>query len=443
MMTVSVRYPITGSGATEIAGSVERAIADGSLAPGASLPAIRELACALGVNPNTVAAAYRMLRDRGAVETGGRRGTWVRDAPATMPRCMRGVPVAPGARDLASGGPNVRLLPDPRRVGAPAHPPVTYGDEEISPLLSTLASKRLRADGVPSGRIITTFGGLDAMERTLGAHLRNGDRVAVEDPGWGNLFDLVAALGLTPEPIRLDDDGPLPEDMAAALERGVRAVIVSGRAQNPTGASISQARARQLRAVLARRPSLLVIEDDPAADVAGTAAHPVVGTTSHWAYVRSMSKAYGPDLRLALLCGDPLTTDRVQGRLRLGAGWVSRMVQDIVTAYWQDAGVGTLVATANRDYANRRTALVDALGERGVVAHGRSGMNVWVPVPDEAYALGAMLAAGFCTAPGSRFRLSSPPGIRVTISTLTAAEVTPLADAIAAAARPAATRRGI
>ncbi len=441
---MSVHYPIAGAGASEIAGSVERAIAAGQLAPGAPLPAIRELANRLGVNPNTVAAAYRLLRERGAVEAGGRRGTWVREAPATMPRCARGVPVAPGARDLSNGGPDVAFLPEPASIGLPGGAPATYGVAEVSPKLGRIAAERLRADGLPRvDRIAVTFGALDAIERTLGAHLRSGDRVAVEDPGWGNLFDLVAALGLTPEPIPLDDDGPLPDGLERALRRGARAALISGRAQNPTGASVSRERAERLREVLATRPEVLVIEDDPAAEIAGTEPHPVVGSTKHWAYVRSASKAYGPDLRLAVLCGDGLTVDRVQGRLRLGPGWVSRMVQDLVAAYWSDPRVAALVADARQAYARRRQALLDALADRGVPAHGRSGLNVWVPVPDEACALGALLVAGFCAAPGSRFRHASPPAIRVTTATLTAAEVDPVADAIAQAASPALTRRGV
>jgi hypothetical protein len=43
-------------------------------------------------------------------------------------------------------------------------------------------------------------------------------------------------------------------------------------------------------------------------------------------------------------------------------------------------------------------------------------------------------------APGALFRLSAPPGIRVTVSTLAAAEIETLADAIASAAGPAPAR---
>nr|WP_254425552.1 GntR family transcriptional regulator [Mycobacterium colombiense] len=120
-----VQNSITGSGAESIAASVEAAISDGSLAPGDALPPVRELAAQLGVNANTAAAAYRLLRHRGAVETAGRRGTRVRHRPATTPRSLLGLDVPAGVRDLSTGNPHPDLLPIARvaPVGpAPAVP---------------------------------------------------------------------------------------------------------------------------------------------------------------------------------------------------------------------------------------------------------------------------------------------------------------------------------
>ncbi len=68
-----------------------------------------------------------------------------------------------------------------------------------------------------------------------------------------------------------------------------------------------------------------------------------------------------------------------------------------------------------------------------MTSHGRSGLNVWVPVPDETAAITRLLSAGWAAAPGARFRIGSPPGMRITISGLAAEDIEALADAIAEA----------
>lgn len=48
-----------------------------------------------------------------------------------------------------------------------------------------------------------------------------------------------------------------------------------------------------------------------------------------------------------------------------------------------------------------------------------------------------LLNAGWAAAPGTRFRIATPPGIRVTIADVVDAEIEPIADAIAEAMRTA------
>ncbi|MEW1723440.1 aminotransferase class I/II-fold pyridoxal phosphate-dependent enzyme [Streptomyces sp. NPDC093109] len=436
-------YRITGRGAAEISASVERAVGAGELVPGQLLPPMRELATELGVNPNTVAAAYRTLRERGVIETSGRRGSRIRPRPASTVRGSIRVEVPPGVRDVSEGNPDPALLPPLHEALAAAarhgaERPGLYGQAPVDPEFARLARAGLDADGVPPGPVAVTSGSLDAIERVLAAHLRPGDAVAVEDPGWGALLDLVPALGLRPVPMGVDDDGPLPGALAEALRAGVRAVVVTDRAQNPTGAAIGAARAAALRALLAAHPGVLLIEDDHGHHIVDLPLHPLAGVTDRWALVRSTAKAYGPDLRLAVLTGDALTVDRVAGRQRLGPGWVSRILQHAVVHLWTSGAVDA--AAVARAYGERRDALVAALADRGVEAHGRSGMNVWVPVADETGAVTRLLNAGWAVAPGARFRLAAPPGVRLTVSELTAGDIGPVADALASAAGPAPAR---
>jgi DNA-binding transcriptional MocR family regulator len=358
----------------------------------------------------------------------------VRDRPATTPRSLRGLAAPRGVRDLSTGNPDPALLPIAAaqlpRAGSRRRAPLLYGEPAISPELAEHARVLLTADGVSTEHLAVTAGALDGIERVLTAHLRPGDRVAVEDPGWANLLDLLAALGLSVDPVRVDDDGPLAADVARALHRGVRAVVVTTRAQNPTGAAVSAARASELRALLADDGDVLLIEDDHCAGIAGAPLHALAGTTQHWAFVRSAAKAYGPDLRLALLAGDQRTVERVHGRLRLGPGWISYLLQDLAVSLWRDKAATHLVHKAEAAYTRNRTLLLAALADRGVTSHGRSGLNVWIPVPDETVAITRLLGAGWAAAPGTRFRIDTPPGLRITVSSLDATEIDQLADAV-------------
>jgi DNA-binding transcriptional MocR family regulator len=441
-------YRISGRGASAISADIEAAVGSGALEPGQALPPLRELARELGVNPNTVAAAYRQLRDRGVIETNGRRGSRVRHRPATTGREAIRIALPSGVRDLSTGNPDPALLPplaDAMAAAAArnAASPALYGGPPVDDELARLARAALDDDGVPAGPVSLTSGSLDAIERALTAHLRPGDAVAVEDPGWRALLDLVPALGLRPVPVRLDDEGPRPDDAARALAAGARALVVTDRGQNPTGAAISAERARELRALLAGHSDVLVIDDDHLHGLVDLPLHCLSGATRHWWLVRSTAKAYGPDLRLAVCTGDPTTSERVRGRYRLGAGWVSHLLQRAVVHLWRTGAVDSPAVAAA--YTGRRRALLAALGRRGIAARGRCGLNVWVPVPDETGAVAGLLQRGWAVAPGSSFRLASPPGLRLTVSPLAPADVDPLADAVAevlAGAAPGADRLG-
>jgi len=426
-MSVAEQYGIVGGTAREIAASVESGVADGALQPGASLPPVRRLAEELGVGAGTVAAAYKELRVRGVVVTLGRGGTVVASAPAVTSRRPPRVPA--GLRDLAGGHPDPGLLPV---LTPPARVEPVPGSHRASPRLAALedaARAWLARDGVPTDAVTFAHGALDCIARLLSTELRPGDAVAVEDPGFHHLLDLVTALGLRMLPVAVDDDGIRPEALRSALRAGARALVCSPRGQSPLGARFTPDRRDELLLVLGDFPDTLVVEDDHNADIAGADAVTLTsGDLPRWAHVRTVSKHLGIDLRWAALACDAATLARHDGRMLLTSGWVSHILQATVADLLTDPEVTRLVAGAARTYAVRRDALGAALGERGIASHGRSGLNVWVPVRDESAVVNGLRTRGWWIAAGTRFRIASPPGVRVTTATLTPAEATSLAD---------------
>ena len=429
------RYHIRGGTANDISRSIEDGIRAEKLQPGEQLPSVRALAERLDVSPVTVASAYKSLRARGMIATGGRRGTQVAPRPPLGHHALP--PVPEGARQLFDGNPDPELLPafGPFLAGVPDRSRLYDDLPSFPPLVETVRASFV-ADGLPAESITITSGAFDAIERVLDAQLSPGDRVGIEDPGYHRTMDLLAAQGLIAEPVRVDERGPIPASVAEAVRRGIKALIVTPRAQNPTGAAIDPKRAAELQKIFPREPDLLVIEDDHAGAVAGwdyvTFAD---ARRPRWAVVRSFSKFLGPDLRVAALTGDEATIARVEGRLSAGPGWVSYILQRLANAMLTDAKVQKLLRDATKAYADRRAWMIDALARNGVESIGRSGLNVWIPVQDEQRVVAAVAAAGFAIRAGEPFRLEAPTAVRVTISTLKPEEVEPLALAIANALR--------
>jgi DNA-binding transcriptional MocR family regulator len=434
-MTVALQDYPNGRTAAALAESFEQAIRDGSLAAGDSLPPIRRLGRELGLSAGTVASAYRLLSTRGLTTSDRRRGTWVRElrkeelAPA---RYM--IPLPPGVTDCSTGQPDPEMLPDPLPLlSGLDYEPATYGSPLAHAGFIAEACRRLQHDEVPANHATVTFGALDAIGRVLASNLARGDRVAVEDPGWASLIDNLERSGYATVPLPLDAEGPTTDGVWQALATGAQAVVVTARAQNPTGAAISPARSEELKSVFARYPGRLVIEDDHACGLAEVPLASVVGPTGRYAFVRSVAKGYGPDLRLAVTAGDSATIGRLEASVAAGAGWVSHLVQQLVLAMWDEAAVSRQLEEASSLYRQRRSALCDELRARGLEVQAPTGLNVWIPVDDEATATSALLTRGWLVAPGRSFRITSPPAIRLTIATLPTERAAECADAIVAA----------
>jgi len=421
---------------------VERGIRDGAIASGSQLPPVRSLAIRLGVSAATVASAYRELRLRGLITAAGRLGTTVVPRGPLQPR---GRPqFAPGIRDLAGGNPDPALLPDLRpHLDVIDARSVMYGAPPSEPELLRLAAERFAVSGVPADNLTVVGGALDGLELVLGAHLRAGDRVAVEDPCYPGFIDLAAVMGLVTVPVAVDDSGPVPSALAAALRGGATACVVTPRAQNPFGSAVTLERSGELRAVLRRYPDALVVEDEHASDITEQSGATLCDARrSRWAQVRSVSKSLGPDLRLAVVTGDPTTVSRVEGRRLLGAGWVSHLLQRLVVSLWQDPATRQTMALAASTYTQRRETLLSELRSRGIACHGRSGLNIWVPVVHEDAVVSTLLQRGWGVLAGERFRIAAGRGVRITTSMLEPHDAPALAAHLEAALAPAPARLG-
>lgn len=436
---------IRGRSASEIADSLRALIERGDLRPGQAIPPVRALADGLGVNRNTVVAAYRQLTQAGVIVTRGRGGTRVAD-PA--PVAQEGFAAGSVLRDVGTGNPDPDLIPDPSSaLASVAGRPVLYGEPVIDPALEEWAREWMRQDLAPAAdmRLTITSGAADAVERLLAQALTRDDAVALEDPCFLTSIHTVRIGGYRAVPLPVDDEGMTVEGLRAALDQGVRAVVHTPRAQNPTGASLSKRRAEQLRAVLRDHPYVLVIEDDHFSLLSRQPFHSLVAAGHRrWALVRSVSKFLGPDMCLAVTASDPETAERLAMRLTPGTTWVSHLLQRLTLALVTDAATVAAIERAGAHYAARNAAFVQRLSAQGVPAGAGDGLNLWIALPVPARAVSEQLMRrGWLARPGDEFVLAEAgPShrLRLTVHDLDDPDADRLAADVAAAVRAAGGR---
>ncbi|MFE7799207.1 PLP-dependent aminotransferase family protein [Nocardia sp. NPDC057440] len=440
-----------------IAAAVSRRIRSGALQPGSRLPTVREVARELRVSPSTVNQAWRALAATGAIIARGRAGTFVGQPETGRPTTPTGryqrlhPPTDSAFRvDLSRGTPDPDLLPD---LAAALRDITRHGDGDLAAdymgeaVLPDLAAK-VRTDWpFRAERLAVLDGALDAVDRLLTAHIRLGDAVAVEDPCFPPFLDLLARIGARPIPVRMDESGLLPGDLARAVgPHAATALILQPRAQNPTGVSLTGSRVRELSDIL-QNTATLVIEDDHSA---GIAAAPLRSLGSRLprrtVHIRSFSKSHGADLRLAVAGGPAGLLDPVVERRMLGPGWTSRLLQRVLLSMLDNEDAVHTVTAARAEYRRRSGELRRALSSRGITVARNDGINLWLPVADENAAMISLAAAGIKVAPGGPFEVGDHPvrdHLRITVAAVTDSDLDWLTTELAAATTAAATYRRV
>lgn len=413
---------ITATTASEIAEAVRDLVDTGQLTPGAGLPPVRTLAEQLDVNRNTVVAAYGLLVQAGVAVTRGRAGTRIVDL---QPLPQEGFSQVPGMTDIASGNPDPDLLPAAGQALAElaADEPVLYGQPVIDPDLAGWAREVLAAD-VSDAQLSVTAGSADAVQRLLADSLTVGDAVGFEQPCYLTTLQTAQAAGYRPVPMPVDAEGLTVDGLQSALNRGIRALVVTPRAQNPTGAVISADRAAALSALLTDYPHVLVIEDDHFWQLSGHPYRSIIPANHpRWALVRSVSKSLGPDLRVGIVGSDKLTASRLATHIRSGAMWVSHLLQRLAYLLTTHPDTPGQLEYASAEYARANASLIEALADHNISATANDGVNVWIDLDTTAApVVKALGQRGWLVRDGAEFSMDNTDDamhhIRVTVHQL-------------------------
>lgn len=413
--------PSEGGVAVRIAAAIRREILRGRLQADQRLPGSRTLARQLGVNRNTVNAAYDALDAEGWIQTEPARGRRVaapgsRDRPvrrddgprATMPGRLGfalGEPTGPVREpgpalpfDLGGGLPDVRLTPwdglaraHRRVLRRHATRLLDYGPVEGDPALREQLARMLadaRGLACTGADVFVTRGSQMALWLVAAAIVRPGDRIAVEAFGYRPAWDALRAQGAELVPVPVDDEGLDVARLAELLEAGpLRAVYLTPHHQYPTTVALGGPR-RLALLDLARIHRLAIIEDDYDHEFhyEGPPVLPLATLDhgGHVIYVGTLSKVLAPGLRIGYVVA-PSPLLRRMAALRMAVDRQGALsLEAAVAELMEDGELQRHVWRTRRSYLARRDALVEALrrqlGERLIIRPPPGGLALWAGV---------------------------------------------------------------
>jgi GntR family transcriptional regulator/MocR family aminotransferase len=383
----------------QLEAALRTAIRSGRLAPGSVLPPSRDLADQLGVSRGVVVDGYAQLATEGYLLAKRGSGTRVAATAASgRPPVRRQLTarnryryeLRPGLADFhafpraawkAALLRALRELPDIR---------LGYADHRgVRELRNALAGYLARVRGVvvDPEHVVVCCAASQAL--TVLWHVlrrRGGRRVAVEDPGWRWQRYTAEQAGLEAVPVRVDGDGMVVSDLAAA---GVDAVVMTPAHHYPTGVVMTAERRGALIA-WARERGALIIEDDydveyrfgrnPMASLQGLAPDLV-------AFVGTTSKTLAPALRLAWVVPPSHLIDEVEDVLLVTGVTPPTLDQVALASFIDDAALERHLRSMRRHYRAKRKVLVTELGTHLPevrVGGTEAGLHVLAWLPDGA-----------------------------------------------------------
>ena len=277
-------WPARGSGslAARLAFALRSRILADLLPPGTTLPPERLLAGALAVSRSTLVAAFDHLRSEGLIVSRQGSGTTITGAPGRVIEATKtpGLTMASRLLGAAERGINFGISAPPAASALPvltvtsadllaAVPSHGYDPAGLFVLRAALAERHSFA-GLPTAaeQITVTHGAQHAIDLALATLCEPGDAVAVEDPTYPGILDVLAARRLLPVPLAADHRGPTPAALeAAARDHGARFAFLLPAVHNPTGRVLDPGR-RQALARALDKFEMTVVEDNTLADLA-------------------------------------------------------------------------------------------------------------------------------------------------------------------------------
>lgn len=430
------------------------------LVRGERLPATRELAGLLGLNRTTVSAAYEILESEGLISGQVGRGSFVTGGAGSAGRVdWNGLLER---SDTSIAGPNGGWSKDVISFAVSRPSGDLFPLDEFRATCATVLARRDLADilqlGSPSGYeplrrylmeearrqqvagpgddLLITNGCQQALDLIGRVLLRPGDTVAVEDPLYTGLKNLLTGMGAQLCGVPVGSGGMDAVQLERVLEREKpRFLVVTSNFQNPTGATLPLA-GRKALLDAARKASVPVIENDAYGELRYSGeplpALKQLDEGGGTVLLRSFSKVSFPGLRVGWAVGPKPLIDRLRHAKEAADLHTDQLSQAVLLEFAESGRLEAHRARMRQAGSERLAATLEACakylpaGTRWTRPEG--GMNVWVRLPEPLDA-GELLARaqrdGVAYMPGRYFAVSrlEPGALRLSFAGLTPEQI--------------------
>ncbi|SFP23786.1 GntR family transcriptional regulator / MocR family aminotransferase [Actinomadura madurae] len=377
----------------QLVGQLRAAMGEGRLAAGERLPSSRALANLLGVSRTVVTEAYEQLYAEGWLEGRHGSGTYVTEgvaaAPVPAPQRVKTKPLRRMAAaheiDLRPGTAWIGALDTPAwrrawRLAAGMPPQQRQEGHGLPGLREALADYIRRSRGVtcPLDGLLVTRGATNGLDLLAATVLRPGDRVGVEEPGYGKARTVLMGRGAELVPCPVDEHGLIVD----GLPDDLRIVYSTPSHQFPMGGVLPVPR-RQALLAWARRNGALIAEDDydgefrydvaPLPALYGLDPDVVI-------YLGTSAKILTADMGVGWLVGRPDLVAEVALRREELNDRTAVVPQDALRLLLERGDLDRYIRRMRGEYARRREVVVralDGLSLRGDTA----GLHLVVDVP--------------------------------------------------------------
>ena len=386
---------------------IERAVAEGMLAPGERVPAQRALAALLGVDLTTVTRGFNEARRRALIEARGPLGTFIAAPRAELERRVdlsMNIPPPPAGIDtdalLREGLSRLLLRSDADllmtyHIGGGSAADCATGAKWLEPMLGK----------IDPAQVAVCPGAQAALAALILAFTGPGEVVLSEPLVYPGLPHAVAQLGRRLETVATDAEGMLPDALEAACGlHGARLLYLNPTLQNPTAATMPETRRRAILEVAARC-GLRIVEDDPYWRFAPEAPPPLARLApAQVCYVCTLSKTLSPGLRTAFLTlPDAASRTRVLAALR-SFSLMAAPLTNALALQWIEDGTAARIFEGVRAEAQARQRMAAQM--LGPAACENAGIHLWYALPSywQARELAAAASTeGLAVAPSTAF----------------------------------------